>query len=134
VAKRLVNVAVIPAAMLAAACVIVAAWGALADDPLEEGVAVGNKELVSFRQGYDFRVGLLTPAPIFGLRMRAPTEAEVAAEEEAWGRPKHWLRLPSTDFSLWWPFSASVVVLGVWVVMRRSRPRRGFPVTAVAFG
>ena len=130
VAKRLINIAAIPAVVLAAACIFMAGRTVAVEHPFEEGMALGNKELVTFRSGYDFRVGPVTPAPIFGLRMRAPTEAELAAEEAMWGRPKHWLRLPSMDFSLWWPFSASVSVLGLWVVARRSRARRGFPVEA----
>lgn len=123
-------IAAILAAAIAVGCVIVAAWGTVAKEPFEEGVAVGNKEIVSFRQGVDFRVGFLTPTPIFGTHSRAPSAEERVAEESAWGRPNHWLRLPDTDFSLWWPFSVSAVLLGAWVLTKRPRSTRGFPVTA----
>jgi hypothetical protein len=75
--------------MLAAACVAAAVWGWSADPLLEPGIAVGNKELFVFRKGFDFGVALMPPAPVFGLRADAPTAAQLAAEDAAWGRPNH---------------------------------------------
>lgn len=131
--KRLVNVSVLPAAVVTIAC-IATGWCTRAEAPFYQSVPVGNKELVRFRQGWcgwDFRIAVAPPGPVFGLRSRAPTEPERAAEERAWGRPDHWLRLPEFELSLWWPFSVSLVVLGLWIAGKWSRPSRGFPVTAV---
>jgi hypothetical protein len=119
------------AVMLAAGCVAAAVWGWSADQLLEPGIAVGNKELFVFREGFDFRVALLPPSPVFGLRADAPTAAQLAAEEVAWGRPNHWLRLPEIDFSLWWPFALSSATLGFSSLARRPRAGRGFPLTQV---
>lgn len=89
-------------------------------------------EIATFRQGCDFRVGLLNAAPNFSLRaggLMEDARAAEAAAEMTWGRPQHWLRLPNADISLWWPFLASVATLGAWGLSKRPCAGRGFPVT-----
>jgi hypothetical protein len=126
--SRVPRIAATFAAAVAIACVSLAGWGAVSDSAGAGGVAVGNKVFVAFRDGVDFRVGLRRPAPVLGL---FSVEA-LAAEETLFGprgHAGHWLRLPEVEFSLWWPFWASVGVVGVWAIARRPRAGRGFPVT-----
>lgn len=129
--RRLPVVVPMMAATLAAVCVAAALWGWSADPLLEPGVSVGNKELFVFRAGFDFRVALMPPAPVFGLRADAPTAPQFGAEEAAWGRPNHWLPLPEIDFSLWWPFALSWVAVGCFAFSRVPRAGHGFPVAQV---
>ncbi|MFI5379102.1 MAG: hypothetical protein ACHRHE_07395 [Tepidisphaerales bacterium] len=120
---------------IAASCVAAVVWVARSECPvLDPVLAIGNKEVVVFRQGWDFRIALLEPLPEFGTSAHSPAKMELAAKDAKWGRPNHWLKLPEGHFSLWWAAALSSVAPAFWILRRRSHPGRGFPVWIVQQG
>ncbi|MGA2496255.1 MAG: hypothetical protein ABSH20_00855 [Tepidisphaeraceae bacterium] len=120
---------------MAASCVAAVVWVARSEDPIRDPVlAIGNKEVVVFRQGWDFRIALLKHLPEYGIGSRSPTETELAARDAKWGRPNHWLKLPEGHVSLWWAAALSSIAPAFWMFRQRSHPGRGFPVLIVRQG
>jgi hypothetical protein len=93
----------------------------------EDSLPIGDKELVGYRQGADFRISTMTGMPILNAWTPVPRESR----DKAWGRPNHWLKVPHFSLSLWWPFTLSCVLPSIWVLRRRRPSARGFPVAAV---
>ncbi|MGN6505086.1 MAG: hypothetical protein ACTHM6_05925 [Tepidisphaeraceae bacterium] len=101
------------------ACLVVTAFLVIVTDRSLFGwqEPVGNKAMALFREGVDFRVSLYSHPP------------QGTPEDQEWGNPDHWLRLPAVEFSLWWPFGMSIVAPAWWAVARRRRKQtRGFAV------
>jgi hypothetical protein len=84
--------------------------------PIANGYPLGNKEICAYRRGADFRIRSFEALAIFLLQTEARTAAQIAAEDAAWGRPNHWLKVPEFDLSLWWVFGGSMVLPGIWGV------------------
>jgi hypothetical protein len=130
-AARIFNVLVFLSIVLGLTLLVAAGWIARSESPnvlFAFALPVGNKELVGFRERIDFRVASVEPPPVFVMWTRAATARERAAVDEAWGRPKHWLRIPEFNLSLWWPIMLSLVLPATWVMRRRRHSPAGFPV------
>ncbi len=80
-----------------------------------EGISIGNKQLVCYRDGIDFRVATIE----FGVFPGDPVVAGEVYRE--WGSPGNWLKIPGFDVSLWWAFGLSLVMPVIWVLRRRTR-------------
>src|SRR5688500_9702589 len=127
-AAPIFKVGVVLSILLGVAVVVAAVWSTRSGFPFDEGLPLGNKELIGYRQGADFRGATREGAPILVMWARVPTARERAAVDEVWGRPDHWFKVPQFSVSLWWPFAMSCVLPSVWLVRRRRRFTRGFPV------
>jgi hypothetical protein len=123
--------AIVLSVILAIASVAAACWTTKSQFPLEEGIRFGNKEIYGYRVGADFRIAFLPPFPIFRLRAYVPTAEQLAREDQAWGCPNHWLKIPKCSFSLWWPFAFSLVMPAIWFSRKRRRTGPGFPVEPI---
>lgn len=118
-------------------CIAAGACVMLFDLSFTQGVWVGHRELVLYRDRFDFRFAAQTPMPIFGLA--APrTEAEARRIADDWRdgitsdsmAHLRWLHLPGFDLSLWWGVAPLLAIPPLWWLQRRG-VGVGFPVEAV---
>src|SRR4051794_2225689 len=100
---RLFKIGLALSFVVGSASVVAAAWLARSEFPdslFEGGLPVGNKELIGYRQGADFRLATVKGFPIFVMWSRVPTARERSAVDERWGRPNHWLKVPCQPIQL----------------------------------
>jgi len=103
---------------------------------LDGGVGLGNKQLIAYREGADFRVAAVSALEAFDSYLGPSADASGATGVNVnvnayWGGPDHWLKVPEFSVSLWWLLALSCVLPGMWVWRRRRRAGVGFPIVVV---
>lgn len=129
-ATRIFHVGVVLSVLLGMLSLVAGVWAAREFRPWD-GLPLGNKELIGYRNGADFRIATITPLPIYLTPWHgaAARDRALARINQRWGRPDHWLNVPDFGLSLWWPFLLSLVLPITWFVRRHGHPvRTGFPV------